>query len=151
MQEFKTVDDILDFAIAGEEAAYVFYLELAAKVTMPSMKSIFEGFAQEEKGHKEKLLRIKNGKLMVKKDEHVMDLKIGDYLADVEATPDMDYQQALIVAMKREKAAYKLYMDLSAKIDDPTIAAVFVSMANEEAKHKLRFELNYDEQILAGN
>lgn len=151
MQEFKTVDDILDFAIAGEEAAYIFYMELAGKVTTPGMKPIFEGFAQEEKGHKEKLLRIKNGKLKLKHDQKVMDLKIGDYLTDVEATDDMDYQQALIVAMKREKAAYKLYMDLSAKTADADIAALFVSMANEEAKHKLRFELNYDEQILAGN
>ena len=151
MQEFKSVDDILDFAIAGEEAAYVFYMELAGKVIVPGMKSMFEGFAQEERGHKEKLLRIKNGKLMMKSEQKVMDLKIGDYLADIEATPDMDYQQALIVAMKREKAAYKLYMDLSAKTDDPGIAALFVSMANEEAKHRLRFEINYDEQILAGN
>jgi len=151
MQEFKSVDDILDFAIAGEEAAYVFYMDLAGKVNGAGMKSIFEGFAQEEKGHKEKLIRIKNGKLMLKNDQKVMDLKIGDYLTDVEATPDMDYQQALIVAMKREKAAYKLYMDLSAKTEDPAVAALFVSMANEEAKHKLRFELNYDEQILAAN
>ena len=88
---------------------------------------------------------------MLKTGQKVMDLKIGDYLVDVEATPDMDYQQALIIAMKKEKAAYKLYMDLSEKTGDADIAAMFVSLANEEAKHKLRFEIIYDDQILIEN
>ena len=151
MQEFKSVDDILDFAIAGEEEACAFYLDLAARVETPGMKSVFEGFANEEKGHKEKLLRVKEGKVMMKTERKVMDLKIGDYLVDVEATPGMDYQQALIIAMKKEKAAYKLYMDLSAKTGDAGVAAIFVSLANEEAKHKLRFEIEYDENILKEN
>jgi rubrerythrin len=151
MQEFKSVDDILDFAIAREQEAVDFYTGLAGKMETPGIKTVFEGFAKEEQGHKEKLLRVKDGKILLKSEAKVLDLKIGDYLVDVEATPDMDYQQALIVAMKKEKAAFKLYMDLSAKTDDADIAALFVSLASEEAKHKLRFEIIYDEQILTEN
>lgn len=151
MREFQSADDILDFAIAREEEAYSFYMDLASKMETAGIKSVFEGFAREEKGHREKLLRVKEGKILMKPEQKVMDLKIGDYLVDVEATPDMDYQQALILAMKKEKAAFKLYMDLSEKSGDADIAALFVSLANEEAKHKLRFEIIYDDQILIEN
>jgi hypothetical protein len=38
----------------------------------------------------------------------VGDLKVADYLVDVEPDSALDYQQALIVAMKREDAAFKM-------------------------------------------
>jgi len=71
----------------------------------------------------------------------------------VEVEPDsaLDYQQALIVAMKREKAAFKLYIDLAAAVEAQELRDTFLALAAEEAKHKLRFELEYDESILTGN
>ena len=42
-------------------------------------------------------------------------MKISDYLVEVEADRDISYQDALIVAMKRERAAFQLYSDLLAK------------------------------------
>ena len=59
----------------------------------------------------------------------------------------MDYQQALIVAMKQEKAAYKLYSDLAAKVTFEGLRNTFLMLAQEEAKHKLHFEVEYDELI----
>jgi rubrerythrin len=60
----------------------------------------------------------------------------------------MDYQSVLTIAMKKEKAAFKLYSQLAAQTVDQEIKEVFLSLAQEEAKHKLRFELEYDEEIL---
>jgi rubrerythrin len=59
----------------------------------------------------------------------------------------MDYQDALIVAMKKEKAAFRLYMDLADFTGDEGLKALLVMMAQEEAKHKLRFEVEYDENF----
>jgi rubrerythrin len=53
--------------------------------------------------------------------------------------------------MKAEKAAYKLYNDLASATDDAGLRETLLSLAQEEAKHKLRFELEYDEQILKDN
>ena len=36
--------------------------------------------------------------------KQIQDIKIGDYLTDVEPHEGMSYQEALIVAMKKEKA-----------------------------------------------
>jgi len=151
MQQWNSVDDILDFAIGQEEEAAQFYTGLAGKMDRPWMSSIFKAFAQEELGHKRKLLEIKSGKLLTPAERKVLDLKISDYLIDVEPGPDMDYQQALIVAMKKEKKAFKMYMDLAASTEDGGLQAAFLSLAQEEAKHKLRFEIEYDDYIMSEN
>ena len=80
-----------------------------------------------------------------------MDLKLADYLVDVEPTPDLDYQQALVLAMKKEKAAFRLYTDIAAAIPDAGLRELFQALAQEEAKHKLRFELEYDDYVLREN
>ena len=154
MQEFRSVNDILDFAISEEEAAAKFYTELAAKMTRDWMQKVFEGFADEEKGHKEKLLSVKAGAHPLLTDQAVTDLKISDYLIEVDPEvqgSELDYQQALIVAMKKEKAAFKLYSNLAEQTEQQEYRNLFRALAQEEAKHKLRFEIEYDEQFLSEN
>jgi rubrerythrin len=63
----------------------------------------------------------------------------------------MDYQQALVVAMQKEKMAFKMYSDLAEQVDDENLKNTFLSLAQEEAKHKLRFELEYDEHVMTDN
>ena len=154
MKGFGSVDEILDFAIEREEEAAAFYTDLAAKMDRPWMRQVFEDFAGEERGHKQRLLGVKSGKTALFATQKVMDLKIGDYLVDVEpeqAGQELDYQQALIVAMKKEKAAFKLYSDLAASTDDENLQNLLLGLAQEEARHKLRFEIEYDEQFLTEN
>ena len=152
MTEFKTVDDILDYAIAREQEAADFYAGLADKMERPWMKAVFEDFAREEKGHKAKLEAIKKGELLVSIAGKVQDLKIGDYLVEVSPDEgDLDYQKALVIAMKREKSSFKLYSDLASKTDDENVKETFLTLAQEEAKHKLRFEVEYDDLVLTEN
>ncbi len=150
MKKFSSVDAILDFAIAGELAANQFYMELAGKMERPEMVKIFEDFAKEELGHKSKLEAIKQGNTL-EPTEKVADLKIADYLVGTEPKPDMDYRDALVLAMKKEKAAYRLYLDLAAVAEAEELTNIFLYIAQEEAKHKLRFEIEYDEVVLKEN
>jgi len=151
MSNWKSVDEILDFAIKGEEEAAAFYKEMATRVEKDWMQKAFLTFAKEEEGHKAKLEGIKSGKKLFPSQKTVLDLKIGDYLVDAEVTPGMDYQDALIVAMKKEKAAFKLYSDLAQSTDDPDLRNTLLALAHEEANHKLRFEVEYDEFVLREN
>jgi rubrerythrin len=151
MKEFETIDDILDFAIQSEQNAVDFYSKLAQESRNEEMKQVFVQFAKEEMGHKAGLLKIKTTGTFAVKDEIILDLKMSDYLVDIEPTPDMSYEQALVIAMKREKNAFKLYTHLSAKAPTAELKKIFQSLAVEESKHKLRFELEYDEFILKEN
>ena len=147
--EKRSVDEILDFAIAAEVAANRFYRELAAKMDTDAIRKAFEEFAEEELKHKEILEGVKQGGAFETGD--VADLKIADYVVNVQARPDMDYQEALILAMKREKAAFRLYNAMAATTTDENTRKTFLALAQQEARHKLYFETEYDKVVLKDN
>ncbi len=151
MKEFKSINDILDFAINNEQDAVDFYSQLASKSANEEMIKVFTQFAKEEMGHKAFLTKIKTEGTFTVKSEKVLDLKMSDYLVNVKPKPNMPYEDALILAMKREKNAFKLYMDLSEVAPNDNLKKIFSSLAIEESKHKLRFELEYDEYVLREN
>jgi len=151
MSTFKSPDDILDFAIAQEEESYNFYTDMAGKMGNPVMSRVFKDFAGEELQHKRKLLMVKDERILAAHPGKVMDLKIVDYLVPSEPTPDMGYQEVLMLAMQKEKAAFRLYMNLSEKAGEDNLRNLFLFLAQEEAKHKLRFELEYDDHVLTDN
>ena len=150
MQKFSSADEVLDFAIEQEIAAQNFYHSLAANSDIPEMKAVFESFEKEEKGHQAKLvsMKTKGSFAAAANPVDVEDLGLADYLVDVEPTPQMEYKDALILAMKKEKAAYRLYTDLAELSKSKEMKDTFLFLAQEEAKHKLRFEIEYDDIIL---
>ncbi len=151
MGDWNSVEDVLDYAMQREQEAADFYTGLAANAEHQHMKEIFEGFAREEEAHKKRLLSIKTKGMFGKPRKSVKDLKIGDYLVAEQPSDSINYQDALILAMKKEKAAYRLYSDLAGLADDEAMRSVFQRLAQDEAKHKLRFEVEYDDNILTEN
>lgn len=151
MTEFKSIDDILDFAINAEQEAVDFYNQLAENAKTEDMRFVFTSFAQEEIAHKAKLTTIKKEGTLKLNPGEIVDLKIADYTVNVKPTPDMTYQDALVLAMSKEKAAFKLYSALAHRAGNQEMRDAFVSLAQEESKHKLRFEIEYDEFVLREN
>jgi len=160
MKHWLSVDDVLDFAISREQEAVDFYTDLSGRVAAPAMKQVFEQFAKEERGHKLRLEAIKADRGLAPVEQKVLDLKMSDYLVDVEPTDNMSNQDALILAMKREKAAYKLYLHLADAVagkgenstaEEKALRGTFLMLAQQEAQHKLRFEIEYDDQELQEN
>ena len=150
--KLDSINKVLDFAIEKEQDAADFYTDLAGRMEKKHMREIFEQFALEEKSHKAKLENVKTGNLDLSPvNQKVMNLKIAETVMDIDLDTKFDYQQALIVAMKAEKASYKLYNDLAEMTDDPQIKQIFLGLAQEEAKHKLRFEIEYDDEVLKEN
>jgi rubrerythrin len=147
----NSVDEILDYAIDQEQQAADFYANLAGRAEKAGMKDVLLEFSEEEKRHKERLLAVKTGERELTPEQEVLDLKISDYLVEVDATDDISYQDALIIAMKRERAAYELYSDMAEKIPAGKLREVFTGLAREEARHKLFFESEYDERVLTDN
>lgn len=151
MKNFESIDEILDFAMKSEQEAIDFYNELASQMDNPDMKETFLQFAQEEVGHKARLNKIKEEGIFDMEADKVKDLKIADYVVQSKPTKDMSYSDALILAMNREKAAFKLYTNLAKRTDHPELKKVFQALAVEESKHKLRFEVEYDDYVMREN
>jgi rubrerythrin len=151
MTHFESIDDILDFAMKSEQEAVDFYIQLAGRMKNEQMKEVFLEFAREEVSHKARLQKIKDEKLFDMEQEQVNDLKIADYVVNAKPSDDMEYADALILAMKKEKAAFKLYTALAERTTHPELKNVFQALAIEESKHKLRFEVEYDEYVMREN
>jgi rubrerythrin len=115
------------------------------------MRKTFEQFAREEMGHKAKILNIKEQGILSFSKADVADLKIADYIVRAESETEVTYEQALVLAMKREKAAFKLYLKMSEKAPTVDIKSLFLALAQEESRHKLRFEIEYDDYFLKEN
>ena len=148
---FADVTEILEFAIAKEQEAHDLYAGLAQTVERPAMRETFRDLALEELGHKRKLEAIRSGELAGFVGERVEDLKVADYLIEVEAEPGMDYRSALVFAMKAEARAEALYQGLAAATEDSAVREIFLGLAREEAGHKRRFESEYDDLVHGGH
>jgi rubrerythrin len=151
MKEFNNIDDVLDFAIEMEQTSIDFYKDLSNKASSQQMKETFLRFVEEEIKHKARLIKIKEEKIFNIGEEKVKELNVSEYVERTEPSPNMNYQEALILAMKREKAAFRLYTKLAQNTSNPELVNLLLNLAQEESKHKLMFEIEYDEVILKEN
>jgi len=145
MVEYDDYVDILKLAIAREVEAYNFYLALASRVEDRHIRKAFEDLAEEELEHKAKLeLEVmKIGKTVAVELKPARPEK--DYiLSDDESPLDMDYKDMLLLCMEKEKAAFRIYVNLVESVQDEELREVLLAIAEEEVKHKLRFETEYD-------
>ncbi|MGQ9852148.1 MAG: ferritin family protein [Candidatus Oleimicrobiaceae bacterium] len=142
---------VIAFAVEKEEDAAGLY-DTAAKVAVtPLVKKTFAEFAAEEHKHKRMLLELNPEEIAGSAVAPVADLKISNYLVDVEFRPDMSYQDMLILAMKREEQSVRLYTDLRQQSGDAGLQNLFGLLVEEEKRHKLRLETIYDDEILREN
>jgi rubrerythrin len=145
MDKVGSDQEILEFAIAREVEAYHFYLALASRVDNPKMRKVFENLAGEELEHKTRLELeiIKLGKTV--STEPKPGRSSEGYILSDDASPlDMDYTDMLLLGMEKEDAAFRIYVNLVASVQDEQSQELLLTLAQEEVKHKLRFETEYD-------
>jgi rubrerythrin len=146
VKKFDTVDKILDFAIGREIDAQSFYMKLSSIVKDPKLAKTLTGLAAEELDHENELEAIKFGKIALS-DQEIGKLNIADYAKDVRPGPDMSYTDLLIIGMKKEETSRALYVNLASIAAKQDLKDTFLKLAQNEAEHKLRFELEYDLMI----
>jgi rubrerythrin len=144
----KKFKEIIKFAINKEIKAFNFYTKANKMSKLSGAKDLFSDLAKEEMGHRKLLEKLDMKKISQAKIEKVPDLKISTYLADAEFKPDMPYADTLRMAIKMEERALKLYTHMNKSNKDEKLNKLFTLLANEEAKHKLRLEKIYDDEIL---
>jgi rubrerythrin len=144
----KKFKEIIKFAIDKEIKSYNFYTNASQVAKYSGAKDLFSDLAQQEVGHRKMLEKLDLKKIARAKIEKVPDLKISDYIVDTEFKPDMPYADILRIAIKMEERALKLYNNMNQSNQDENLKKLFSLLANEEAKHKLRLEKIYDDEIL---
>jgi rubrerythrin len=112
----------------------------------PKMRNVFEVLAEEELEHKAKLELevLKLGRTVTTElkpgrstDEYIL------HDRDVELL-DIDYKDMLQLAIAKEDAAFRIYVNMAGIASDEESREVLLSLAQQEVGHKLRFEAEYD-------
>jgi rubrerythrin len=151
MAEVDADNEILEFAIAREMEAYQLYMTLAERAAGPEMRKVFEDLAKEELDHKAKLeLEVmKTGQTVPATPK--ADIPEQEYnVSDNQLQSDMDYKDMLLLGIEKEEASFRIYIDLIPQVRDKESREVLLGLAEEEVKHKLRFETEYDLSLKEG-
>jgi rubrerythrin len=149
--KFEEIKDIIDFAVKKEQEAVDFYRDLAAKVKIKAIADEIRKIALMEEAHRERLRKMDIACYAKNAAHAAINLRIADYLADKEPSPEMTWQDLIQIAMRRELSAVQLYTDLAKFTADPQAKQIFENLAAEEGQHKLFFEKIWDEDILTDN
>lgn len=144
----KRFKEVIQFTIDKEIKAYNVYTSASRVTKYSGAKDLFLELAKEEEGHRKLLEKLDMEKVAKARIETIPNLKISDYMAEVEFRPDMPYADVLRMAMKMEEHSLKLYTDMKASAKDENLRKLFTFLANEEARHKFRLEKIYDDEIL---
>lgn len=148
MSDITTVKEIIDFALEKEAESQALYENLAKQTKLTRVATIFHELAEQESRHYQALKDLNVEKLPDLDPTKVKDLKISEYVHDVNYAPDISFQDILILAMKNEERAHSLYKGLAEHSEDADLKKLFNFLATQEATHKLRLETEYDELIL---
>jgi hypothetical protein len=112
---------------------------------------MFAEFAAEEKKHEKILLDFKSKGVTKSLQDYqlkwITDIKRSNYLVDLDYEQGMPYNEILLLAMKREEKALKLYNDFLDQADSDESKKLFKVLCQEEAKHKLALETMYDDYM----
>ena len=139
----------LDFAIAKEKEAEAFYKEWSQKATNPAVQGLFAELAGVEHGHMEMLSHITPEEMAATGGSAIDELNLSELLIDVEASPNLNLQESMILAMKREQGAVALYSRLAELNGEAR--SLFEALAKEEGRHKAKLEAEYDDHMLIEN
>lgn len=149
--DFKDLNAIIDFAIEKEQEAARFYEDASEQEQFSGKKEMLLEFAAEERKHEALLRDLKVGNIGEQLDDYdytwIIDIKRSDYIDEIEYRPGMAYHELLMLAMKREEAALKLYNEMLAHAETNEQEKVFKMLCQEEAKHKLALETMYDDYM----
>ena len=146
MGKVNSDQEILEFAISKEVEAYHFFLALAGRVEDPKMRQVFEDLAAEELEHKAKLeLEIlKMGKTLKEQPIPPGRPESGYIMSDSDLPLDIDYNDMLMLGIEKENAAFRMFVNLIPTVQDEESREILLALAEEEVRHKLRFQNEYD-------
>jgi len=141
----KKLEYLLDVAIKNEEDAYNFYMNLYNKLTDKEIRDTLKFLADEEKKHKEFLMKYKQGGFGAEalKLDSVIDYKIAEHAEKPDLQKNLDTKDVYLVAADKELNSYRFYKSLADVEPAGEVKEMLLKMANEEMKHKEKVEYLY--------
>lgn len=138
----KDSESIIERAIKNEEEAYDFYMDLSCRIGDIEVKDTLLFLAQEEKKHKEYLLRYRK-EAFIGAARPVIDYKVAENLVKPDIKKDIESKDVYLIAANRELNAHNFYKGLAELHPAGDVRDMLLRMADEELKHKEKMEYLY--------
>jgi len=148
--KFKSLPEVLRFAISKERASVRFYQEMLKLAINPATRALFEVLIQRERDHVEAL------ELEMNKFGYTVDAQAGRFDSEFvweermdndEIIHDMSFIEGLALGIQKERAAFRLYSMLLGVVQDEEFSKVLMDLAEEEMRHVLQLEREYESMI----
>ena len=138
--------EILELAISREVESINLYLAMAEFFVKKEISKIFIEVANEEMKHKNDLeLEVMKYGHTIETEQDFANVSFsGSDLDDGIIMPEMDYKNFLTLAINKEDESFRFYVDMLPSITDHQSRDIVYSLAQEEARHKHRFEIEYE-------
>ncbi len=131
--------NVFDFAMKMELQGMAYYQTLADSARIPELKGIFTGLAADEQKHYDLLRDLREGNNFGMADSTVIQQARSVFTDLIErpgARQEMqDALDAYQSALKVEAESIRLYEDMAKKEEDPVLARLYLTLANEEKSH----------------
>ena len=149
----NVIKEIIDFALERERESQEIYLDYARKTERIGFRQLLLSMADMEKEHENKLKELKEekGQSPLFDGTQSIEARLTDFMVQEEFSPDMDYGNFLLLIIKREEKAEKLYEELKSIAADTEVKELFSWLAEEERKHKAWVQDRYDLEVLKDN
>jgi rubrerythrin len=148
---FRTVAEIIEFAIAREKEAAEAYGRMADGAVAPGLRELLLFLRGEEESHQRLLEGLTADQIGRFTPALVPDLVITDYLVEETLGRDMSLQDLLVFAAQKEKRAVDLYTMLARMASASGQARLFEFLAGQERAHKLKLEAAYEKHVMPEN
>ena len=143
------IEEIIKFAIGEEIKAAELYEKSAKVVKETGAQRMLEEMALMERGHELKLKKFEEtGGDTLARIGDVADLQISDFLVEKELSEGSSIQDVFIFAMKAEQKAFELYTRLAGLEVTTDSVGLFMELAEEERKHKMDLESEYEKEYM---
>jgi len=113
-------------------------------VESPAIKYMLKDLAKEETEHEGKLELelMKLGEIVQPQDSQAE--AENPYYVESDECANMDYADLLRLCIEKEDISFRFYIDMATQMHQDQSRDTFLALAEEELRHKLRFEAEYE-------
>ncbi|GAP44771.1 Rubrerythrin [Lentimicrobium saccharophilum] len=148
MKTFRSFDDALHYAINSAKECAEFYSRLSNQARNNKIKRLFSQYAREEYAQMVSLSRIRYSFAETEAAGFPFSLELYDCHAANAGKEDPNYSEALVIAMRKARSSFRLFLELSSKSPDEESSNILRTLAHKEAKHRQGVEVEYNESLL---
>jgi len=153
VQEFGSLQEILDFAVTRERQAQAMYVAYSRATDRKSFSQLLLTMADMEREHERRLEELKGKRAWAPALSGPASVRftLEEPFKEIVFSPDMEYGDFLVLVIRKETEAEELYLQLEGLASAAEARRLFRHLAGEEKKHRDWAQERFDRDVRRDN